>query len=66
MNRDTEFRRHMQSIGAVLVRETGHRIYRLPTGQLFVTGKTVSDQRAYKNAMSTLRRLLAAPAHARG
>lgn len=49
----------LASAGAVLIRAKNHAIYRLPTGQNFVTGKTPSDVRAENNAIRILHRLIA-------
>jgi len=45
-----------------LIRETKHRVYRNPAGQIFVCGSTPSDYRAAKNALANLRHVIESPA----
>lgn len=49
----------MRVAGMVLVRERKHRVYRHPSGRIFVTAKTASDRRAIANNIAELRRFLA-------
>ena len=48
----------LRAAGAVLVRESKHRVYRLPNGRALVISKTASDWRAEQNMLRDLRRLL--------
>lgn len=43
---------------AELVRRNKHEIYRLPNGQIFVTGKTQTDERGWRDRLAQLRKLL--------
>jgi hypothetical protein len=56
----------LRAAGAVLIRETNHRIYGLPNGQQLVMGKSPSDHRAAKNFISIIRRVAAMPPRRQG
>jgi len=58
MNAVAETDRLLSEHGAVLVRQGKHRIYKLPSGQLFTRPKTPSDHRSTLNNLSTLRHAL--------
>ena len=47
--------------GGRLVRENRHLAFRFPTGRVFIAPKSPSDWRAWRNALSALRRFLAMP-----
>ena len=48
----------LHACGAVLERTNNHRVYRLPSGQIFVTSASPSDWRSEARALSDLRRIL--------
>lgn len=48
----------LNACGAVLERRSNHLVYRLPSGQIFVTSATTSDFRSEARALSDLRRIL--------
>lgn len=48
----------LEDVGATCIAKTPHLKYRLPNGELFVTGSTPSYQRPYTKAVSDIRRLL--------
>lgn len=58
MSREREFVSLLRASGAVLVRTRKHRCYRLSSGRTFVASSSPSDQRALKNSLSVLRRLV--------
>ena len=58
MNALAETDRLLSEHGAILVREGRHRIYKLPTGQMFTRPKTPSDHRSTLNNLASLRHAL--------
>lgn len=49
----------LSDVGAVVVRQRKHQVYRLPSGETFVVAATPSDgQHAYANALGDLKRRL--------
>ena len=50
----------LKRIGAVLIRQKRHQVWRLPDGRNYVMAKTPSDWRAQQKQISALRRMLAA------
>jgi len=51
----------LREVGAVLIRQKNHRVYRLPNGRNFVIAKSASDKRAERNNLATLRKLIGQP-----
>lgn len=51
---------YLEEVGAVLIRETNHLVWRLPNGRLFVMSKTPGDKNVEWGRMRDLRRLMAA------
>ncbi len=48
----------LRSVGAELVRQSRHAIYKLPDGRGFVQAKTPSDWRASRKSLASLRRVV--------
>lgn len=48
--------------GFKLIRQSKHLVYQNPDGKVLVTSATPSDRYAWKNALGTLKRVVAAPA----
>jgi hypothetical protein len=48
----------LRRIGAVLVRQKNHQVWRLPNGRHYVMAQTPSDGRAGRNQAAVLKRLL--------
>jgi hypothetical protein len=44
--------------GALLVRQSNHRVYRFPCGRIFVESASPSDRHAEKASLRTLRRIV--------
>lgn len=63
MDATTRINRLLDQYGAELVRETNHRVYRLPNQKTFVRSKSPSPQTEL-NALSNLRKLLDLPKEA--
>ena len=49
----------LKRIGAVLIRQKRHQVWRLPDGRNYVMAQTPSDWRAQQKQISVLRRMLA-------
>jgi len=51
----------LRTVGAVLIRQKKHLVFRLPNGHNYVMGKTPSDNRAQMNAVKALNKVAALP-----
>lgn len=61
MNPQTEFQQLLQRHKFRLVRQKNHYVYQDPEGRVLVVSKTPSDYRAWRNMVSTLRRVVSNP-----
>jgi hypothetical protein len=61
MNPQTEFESLLRQHKFKLVSEKKHYKFADPAGRILITSKTPSDYRAYRNMVSVLRRVVAAP-----
>ena len=58
MDSKHEIFRLLKENRAELVRRRKHEVYRLPNGNIFVTGLTQTDDRGWRNRLAQLRKLL--------
>ena len=61
-----EISRLLEKHRAELVRKNKHEIYRLPNGQIFVTGTRRGNERGVRNRLAQLRRILGVKPAANG
>lgn len=58
MDSKHEIYRLLKKHKAELIRQNKHKIYRLPNGRIFITSATRTNERGYRDQLSTLRKLL--------
>jgi hypothetical protein len=58
MDSKREMFRLLANHRAELVRRNKHEVYRLPNGEIFVTGNTQTDERGWRNRLAKLRKML--------
>jgi hypothetical protein len=58
MDSKREMFRLLANHRAELVRRNKHAVYRLPNGEIFVTGNTQTDERGWRNRLAQLRKIL--------
>jgi hypothetical protein len=48
----------LKAHGAILVRQSKHKIWRLPNGRLITVSRSISDRKGYQNVMGDLKRCM--------